>query len=108
MVVHAGAEEARLRLGVRVPRGKGGQQVVDLGLGLAVRQIEPTAQSERLRNVLEELIDRGDADGVEHGPAVFVRGGGVAAHQIIVVPALALLPRRAASKRQSESARSCL
>jgi hypothetical protein len=88
VVVHPSPEEARLRLGVHVPRRQLGQPVVDLGLGLAVGQLERAVEPQGLGDVLEELVDRDDADGAEHLPAVLVGGGGVPAHRWTIVDGL--------------------
>jgi hypothetical protein len=59
---------------VSIPGGQLGEPVIDLGLGFAVGQLERAVEAQRLRNVLEELVDRADADRVEHRPAVGVCG----------------------------------
>jgi hypothetical protein len=66
VVVHAGAEEAELGLGVRVAGGEGCEQVVDLGLRLTVRELQVTVEAEVGGDVPEELVDRLRADRLEH------------------------------------------
>ena len=74
MVVHPGAEEAGLRLGVGVARGERRQVVVDLGLGAARLEVERPVEPQRLGDLGEQLVDRADADRVEHRLAVGVGG----------------------------------
>jgi hypothetical protein len=72
VVVHAGAQERDLVLGADVAGRQVAQVGVDLLLGLAVREVERAAQPHALRYVGEELVDRADADALEHRPAVGV------------------------------------
>ncbi|OJU80124.1 MAG: hypothetical protein BGO11_12475 [Solirubrobacterales bacterium 70-9] len=74
MVVHPGTDEADLRFGVGVPPGQRRQPLVDLGLAHPGGQVERPAQAQRAGNLLEELVDRVDADRGQHLGAV-VRGG---------------------------------
>ena len=66
VVVHARAEEADLLLGVPVAGRQRGQVLVHLLLGLALREVELPAEPNRLRDVREQILQRADADGVEH------------------------------------------
>ena len=61
VVVHAGAEEADLGLGVGVARGERPHPFVDLGLAEAVGQIEVAVEADPGGHV-EELVDRGGPD----------------------------------------------
>jgi hypothetical protein len=74
VVVHPGADEADLRFGVGVPSGQRRQALVDLGLAHPGGQLERPAQAQRGGDLLEELVDRVDADRGEHLGAVV--GGG--------------------------------
>ena len=80
MVVHPGADEADLGVGVGVARRERREEVEDLGLREAVREVERAVQAQVGGDVGEQLVDRVDADRVEHRLAVGVGGGGVAAH----------------------------
>ncbi len=79
VVVHAGAEEADLRLGIGVARRERAHPLVDLGLAEAVGQVESTVEPD-VRGDVEELLDRGDADRVEHLATLVAGDRGVAAH----------------------------
>ena len=97
VVIHPGAEKARLGLGVGVPRSQCREPVVHLGLGLSVRQLERAAEAESLGDVLEEVVDRADADRFEHRAAVLVGGGRIAAHDppiVVTRPDLPSTPGR--------------
>ena len=73
VVVHPSAEETGLRLRVGVARGERREKLVDLGLALAVGQIERAVEPDRLGNLLEQIADRIDPDLGEHLPPVGVR-----------------------------------
>ncbi len=79
VVVHAGAEEADLGLGVGVARGERPHPFVDLGLAEAVGEVEVAVEADPGGNV-EELVDRGGPDRGQHLGALAVGDGGVAAH----------------------------
>ena len=74
VVVHPGAEEADLLFGVGVPPGQRREALVDLGLAHPLGQVERPAEAQRAGDLLEQLVDRLDADRGEHLGAV-VRGG---------------------------------
>jgi hypothetical protein len=78
VVVHAGAEERQLRAGMRVARRELLEVAHQLGLGERRLQVEWAAQPHALGHLLEELLDRRDADRREHLLAVAVRDGEVA------------------------------
>jgi hypothetical protein len=80
VVVHPRADEADLLFGVGVARRQRRQPLVDLGLAQPVRQRQRPAQAQGLGDLLEELGRGGDADRVEHLPAVIGGRGGVAGH----------------------------
>ena len=96
VVVHPGAEEADLRFGVGVTGGERSHPLVDLGLRQAVGQLERAVEPDA-RGHVEELLDRGDADLVEHLATLVVGDGGVAAH-----PEQVSQPRGAASTTPTE------
>ena len=66
VVVHPGADEADLLFGVGVARRQRRQPLVDLGLAHPVGQRQRAAEAQRLGDLLEELVDRVDADRGEH------------------------------------------
>ena len=74
VVVHAGAEERELVLGGGVLGGEVAQVGVDLLLGLAGRQVERAAEPHALRHVGEEVVDRVNADRLQHLLPVGVSG----------------------------------
>ena len=55
-----------------VPRRELGQVGHQLGLGERRLEVELTPEPDRLRDLVEELLDRSDADGGEHRVAVGV------------------------------------
>ena len=61
-----------------VPPGEGGQPCGELELGLGRRQVEPRG-TQGLGDVGEELVDRGEADGLEH-PRPIGAGMGTVGH----------------------------
>ena len=81
VVVHPGAEEADLRVGVGVARGERGEAVEDLGLREPVGQLERAVEAQLGRDVGEQLLGRGDADRLEHRRPVGVGCGRVATHR---------------------------
>ena len=82
VVVHPGADEADLPFGVGVARRQCRQALEDLGLAHPLRQVQRAAEPQRLGDLLEELVDRADADRGEHLGPVVGRGGGVAGHAL--------------------------
>ena len=69
MVVHPGADEADLLFGVGVARGKRSEALEDLGLAHPRGQRQRPAEPQRLGDLLEQVLDRVDADRGEHlGP----------------------------------------
>ena len=72
VVVDAGPEELDLAARVDVPRRELGQVGHQLGLGERRLEVELTPQPDRLRDLVEELLDGSDADGGEHRVAVGV------------------------------------
>ena len=61
-------------------RGEGGEELVDLGLALALGEVERAAEAERLGDLLEEIVDRVDADRGQHLGPVLGRCGRVTTH----------------------------
>ncbi len=59
---------------MRVALGQGGQVVEALGLGEPGWKVQIAVEPYLWRNLLEELIDRRGADGVEHRLPVGVGG----------------------------------
>jgi hypothetical protein len=80
VVVHAGAGEGDLGVGVAVALGEPRQVVEHVLLGHALGQLERPVEAQRLGDVLEQLLDRAGADALEHRPPVLVGGAGVARH----------------------------
>jgi hypothetical protein len=72
VVVHPGAEEADLGVGVAVASRQRGQVVVHLLLGQPRREVDLAIEPDRLGDVREQVIDRADADGAEHGLQVLL------------------------------------
>ena len=58
VVVHPGADEAGLRVGVRVARRERRELVEDLGLGEPVGQLERAVEAQLGGDVCEQLLDR--------------------------------------------------
>ena len=81
MVVHPGADEADLGVGVGVARRERGEQVEDLGLREPVREVERAVEPQVVGDVGEQVVDRVDPDLGEHRRAVGVGGGGVSTHR---------------------------
>ncbi len=81
VVVHTGAQERDLVLGGHVALGEPAQLGVDGLLGLARRQGDRPAQAHALRNRVEELLDRPDADRLEHDREVLGCDCGVSGHR---------------------------
>ena len=76
-----GAEEADLGVGVGVARRERRELVEDLGLREPVGELERAVEAQLGGDVGEQLVDRLDADRVEHRRAVGVGCGRVAAHR---------------------------
>ena len=74
MVVHPRPQEAELGVGVGVSLRERGQVVEALGLREAGRQVERARQAQVRGDLGEQVVDRADADRVEHRPAVGVGG----------------------------------
>ncbi len=70
VVVHPGAEEAELGIGVRVLGRERAQVLEDVLLGHAVRQVERPVEPDLGRDLLEELLGRLSPDLGEHRLAV--------------------------------------
>jgi hypothetical protein len=66
VVVHPGAEEAELAVGIGVPGGERGELVEDLGLRAPAGKLERAVEPNLGRDVGEQLVDRVDADRREH------------------------------------------
>jgi hypothetical protein len=80
VVVHPGAEEGDLVVTARVAARERRQVVVHVLLRHPRREVERPAQPYLLGHLrAEDLVERSDADGVEHLAAVRVGGRGVAA-----------------------------
>ncbi len=82
MVVHPGSEEAQLGVRVGVSLRERGQVVEALGLREAVGKVERSLAPKLGRDVGEELVDRLDADRIEHRLAVGICCGRVAGHGV--------------------------
>jgi hypothetical protein len=80
VVVHPGARERDLGVGVAVARGELREVVEDVLLGHALGQLERAVEAHRRRHVLEQLLDRARADALQHLAAVLVGRAGVARH----------------------------
>jgi hypothetical protein len=74
MVVHAGPEEADLRVGVRIPLRELGEMIEALGLGEPVGQVQIAIEPHLRRDLLEQLVHRLRADDVEHRLAIGIGG----------------------------------
>ncbi len=74
VVVHPGAEERDLVVGGDVARGERAQVREHLLLRAPLRQVERAIEADALGERLEQLVDRGDADELEHLRAVGVGG----------------------------------
>ena len=81
VVVHPGADEADLRVGVRVARGERRQLLEDLGLGEPVGELERAVEAQLGRDVGEQLGRRIDPDLAQHRRPVGVGCGRVATHR---------------------------
>ncbi len=81
VVVHAGPEEGDLVLRRGVARRQGGQVRVHLLLRHAGGQVERAAQADALGDAGEQLVDRRDADLLQHPPEVVVGERRVRAHE---------------------------
>ncbi len=81
VVVEASPQEGELLLGAAVARGELAQVRVHLRLAAAGRQFDLAAQAHGGGDLGEELLDRSDADRLEHRGAVVVGDGGVARHR---------------------------
>ena len=66
MVVHPGADEAGLGVGVGVARGELREALEDLGLREPVGQLERPVEAQLGGDVGEQLVDRVDADRRQH------------------------------------------
>jgi hypothetical protein len=74
VVIHARTEEADLGLGIGVLGREGPEILDDLALGGARRQVQRPVEPNLLRQLGEQLLDRPDADRLEHRLAVGVGG----------------------------------
>ena len=66
MVVDPAAEERQLRARVHIARSKLLEVARELGLPERRRHVELTPEPDALRNLLEKVVDRRDADRREH------------------------------------------
>ncbi len=80
VAVDAGAEERR-EVGP-VARGQAGQPGGELELGLRVGQVETARRAARPGDVLEQLVDGGEAERTEH-PRPVVGGMGAVWHRVV-------------------------
>ena len=80
MAIGAGAEEARRPAGAEIPGGECPDAALDLDLAEMVRQVDRGGQPRARRDVAEQAVDRGHADGRQHGAAVGI-GQRQIAHQ---------------------------
>ena len=74
VVVHPRPEEAELRVGVGVALGERGEMVEALGFREPRGEVEGTAQAQLGGDLGEQVVDRANADRVEHRSAVGVGG----------------------------------
>ena len=74
VVVHPGADEAQLVLGVGVSRRQPREHVVDLGLGHPGREPDFAVEPHLGGELGKQLVDRRRADLRQHLAAVGVRG----------------------------------
>jgi hypothetical protein len=79
VVVHACAQERQLVVGGDVPRRQLAQAREHLLLRQPLGKVDRPAEPDALRQGGEQLVDRLDADALEHRLPVGVGGGGVAA-----------------------------
>ena len=80
VVVHPGADEADLRLGIGVAGGERREPLVDVGLALSPGKRKLPVEAERLGDLVEKIVDRLDADRSQHLGAVVGRYGRVTTH----------------------------
>ena len=82
MVVGAGAQEAGQLVEVSVLSRQRAQMARQFGLGKRLGQVERLGQADLSGNVREQLVDRRDADGVEHRAAISLGVGDILAHKV--------------------------
>jgi hypothetical protein len=80
VVVHSGAEEGGLLVGVPVARGQPGQVLEHVLLRATGGQVELASQPHALGDLREQVVDRVDADRVEHLAQIPLGDSRVAAH----------------------------